>query len=215
MDTLAARIKSARQRLGITQQQLAQRTGMRQGEISKLEGGFVNGSSKLVQLAHALECDPLWLATGKGAPHGQPGNKAFELDGRGGNVTGIEVRGASDFLGGGIDIDKRDASTDGLILGSGVFNGYAIKVRGDHNAPALKDGQFVVLEEGPVIPGDMALFHLTDGRVLFRELLRETDDAYHVDSATWGSRQTIPKDDVEQTEAVVAVVPASRWVSLK
>ena len=215
MNTLASRVKLARERLEITQLQVAQRAGMRQAEISKLESGSIAGSTKMVALARALQCDPYWLVTGSGEPWGQPANDALEFSGRGGNVVGLPVRGASDFLEGGVEIDASDPSTEGVVLGSGVHHGYAIRVRGDRNAPALKDGQFVVVEEAPARPGDLGLFHLADGSVVLRELLRETLDAYHVDSPAWGARQTFPKENVHDTEAIVAVVSPSRWTAIE
>lgn len=194
----------------MTQSALAQASNMRQAEISKLEAGLVGRSSRIVEIARALRCDPYWLSTGEGEPWGQPADADLEIDHRGGNVVGIEVRGASEFFEGGVDVDAGDASTAGVILGSGVHRGYALKVKGDRNAPTLKDGQFAVVEERPVRPGEIGLFHLHD-RVLLRELLRETDDAYYVDSARWGARQTLSKADVMETEAIIAVVSASQW----
>ncbi len=176
----------------------------------------MSGSTKVVQLALAVDCDPYWLATGSGQPYGQAAAEDMEFAGRGGNVVGIPVRGASEFLEGGVDIDESDPSAEGVVLGSGVLGGYAVKVRGDRNAPALKDGQFLVVDTlNNVRPGDLGLFSLEDGTVLLRELLRETDDAYHVDSPAWGARQTLQKITVSNCELVVAVVSASRWKKLK
>lgn len=214
MDSLAARIKIARHRQGMTQVALATQAGMRQAEISKLEAGAVSTTTKLVQLAHALRCDPYWLATGVGQVWGQPAADAMELDGRGGNVIGLEVKGASEFAVDGVDIDPSDDSTQGVLMGSGVHHGYAVKVIGDANAPALKDGQFVVIEEAPAREGELALFHTDDG-LLLRELLRETDDAYYIDDPAWGDRRTLRKKEVSKTEAVVAIVAGSRWRRLE
>jgi transcriptional regulator with XRE-family HTH domain len=211
METLGSRIKIARLQEGMTQAELARRSGVGQGDISKLENGTVAGSTKVVQLASALGCDPYWLATGAGEPWGQRAAQEMEVS-ESGNVVGLPVHGASEFLEGNVEVDTRDDSVAGVILGFGVLDaGYALKVRGDRNAPALKDGQFVVLEPTLVAPGDLGLFYLQDGRVLLRELLRETEDAYYVDSAAWGARQTLPKHSIVRTEHVVAVVSPSRW----
>lgn len=210
METLGSRIKHARLRKGITQSQLASRSGVGQGDISKLENGTVSGSTKVVQLARALGCDPYWLATGEGEPWGQPASHEMELTG-GGNVVGIEVRGASDFDPRDAEIDLDDEATKGVVLGSGVHEGYAVKVVGDKNSPTLKDGQFVVVDiHSQLLPGDLGLFHF-DNRVLLRELLRETDTNYYVDSPSWGGRETLSKASVDHIEHVVAVVSPSRW----
>lgn len=216
MDTLGKRIKAARDHKSMTQAQLAQLSGVAQGDISKLENGHVAGSTKVVQLARALQCDPYWLATGEGQVWGQTADEQMEFDGRGGNVVGIPVLGSSEFLPGGVEIDESDSSTSGVVLGSGVHEGYAVKVLGDANAPVLKEGQFVVLERcyGSLPPGELALFRLSSGPDLLMEFLRETENAFHVDSPSWGDRKTIRKDDVRQVDAVVAIVSGSRWRKL-
>jgi transcriptional regulator with XRE-family HTH domain len=212
MDNLAERLKSARSRSGLTQQGLAERAGMRQAEISKIENKEIARTTKLAQLARALNCDPYWLATGNGSPEGLPGDPALEIDGRGGNIHGIPVRGASFFEEDGVIVDEEDPSVNGFVLGSGVFNGYALRVKGDRNAPTLRDGQFLIVEPQPAREGDLALLKLKAGPWLLREIIRETDDAFHVDSSAWGARQTIPKSEVSDTELIVAVVSSSKWM---
>lgn len=215
MNTLGSRIKVARMVKDMTQAELHRASGVAQGDISKLENGSVAGSTKVVQLARALGCDPYWLATGKGEPWNQEATEAFESGDNVAHLEGLRVKGASLLLEGGIEIDKDDPSTQGVVLWSGVSTGYAIRAKGDRNAPAIKDGQFLIVETAPVPPGDIGLFSLHNGRVLLRELLRETVDTYYVDSAAWGARQTIPKSDVLETERVVAVVSPSQWRKLE
>jgi hypothetical protein len=137
----------------------------------------------------------------------------FEIAGRGGNIIGIPVKGSSFFLPlpEGMEIDRDDPAAKGVVLGSGVHDGYAVRVRGDANAPALKDGQFVIIESAPARIGDLAIFHFEDATAMVFELLGETDDAYYVDSPAWGSRETLDKTDVAYTEAVVAVASPSRF----
>ncbi len=213
MNTLGSRLKAARTANSLTQAEVSRRSGVKQSDISKLENGSVAGSTKVVQLALAAGCDPRWLATGEGAPSffapGEFDHLSFEH--LAGTPIQVEVRGASQFLEGHTEIDADDPSVRGAIVGTTVNVGYAIKVRGDRHAPALKDGQFVVIEAEPAAPGDLGLFTLKDGRVLLRELLRETADAYHVDLPAWGARQTLPKSDVATTEHIVAVVSPNRW----
>lgn len=69
-DTLARRVRGRRLMLKLTQQQLAAAGELRQGDISKIERGDILQTTKLVQLARALRCDPLWLATGEGSAAG-------------------------------------------------------------------------------------------------------------------------------------------------
>ena len=63
--TLAARIKKRMLDLQLTQEAVANRAELSQGMVFKLLSGKSKSTSKIVQLAHALECDVEWLASGK------------------------------------------------------------------------------------------------------------------------------------------------------
>lgn len=83
MDTLAKRVKAARMRLdGMRQEDLAIASGLKQGDISKIENGKILKTTGTVALARALRVDPHWLATGEGsmtAGTGWPGTR-FTLE---------------------------------------------------------------------------------------------------------------------------------------
>lgn len=68
MDTLAKRIKFARKHRGLTQAQLAELSGMKQSDISKIENGSIQRTTGIIGLSSALRCDPIWLDTGDGDP---------------------------------------------------------------------------------------------------------------------------------------------------
>lgn len=208
LTTIGARIAWARQQRGMSQFELARAVGVSQGTIGNAESGARGRPRALLAIARALGASIDWLEEGRGS--WEDARTDFRLGGRGGNVVGVPVKGASYFLEGDVEIDK-DPASEGVVLGSGVIDGYAVKVKGDRNAPALKDGQFAVFEDGDPPPGDVGLFFLRDGTTLLRELLRETNDTYHVDSPAWGARQTLPKADVRDVHHLVAVVSPTRW----
>ena len=64
--TFASRLKQAREKAGFTQTQLAERVGMTQGQISKLELGERQESTKTAEIAHECGVSAYWMATGKG-----------------------------------------------------------------------------------------------------------------------------------------------------
>jgi len=66
MDTLAARLKQERERLGWSQPDLARRSGVKQSFIGALEARAQESSGWLPELAHALGVDTYWLKTGRG-----------------------------------------------------------------------------------------------------------------------------------------------------
>lgn len=64
IETFAERLKASRKRLGLSQQEVAQRAGIKQTSYSELEQGRSKMTRSLLQLADALRVDPHWLATG-------------------------------------------------------------------------------------------------------------------------------------------------------
>lgn len=72
------RLRTAREAAGLTQSQLAQRVGVTQGQISKLELGERDESTKTAEIAHECGVSAYWLATGRG-PMRRQASGPFEL----------------------------------------------------------------------------------------------------------------------------------------
>ncbi len=70
MDTLAERLRFARTERGLSQAALAEKVGLSQPMIRKIELG--SETSKVVELAVALRVRPEWLATGEGDMEKRP-----------------------------------------------------------------------------------------------------------------------------------------------
>jgi transcriptional regulator with XRE-family HTH domain len=68
MDTLAKRAKAARIHLKLNQAKVAEISGLKQADISKIENGKILRTTGIVGLAKALRCDPEWLLTGDNPP---------------------------------------------------------------------------------------------------------------------------------------------------
>jgi transcriptional regulator with XRE-family HTH domain len=66
--TLAERLKWARKRAGLTQQQVAEAAGMTQPAYSDLESARSKSSALTASLADALKVSALWLERGVGTP---------------------------------------------------------------------------------------------------------------------------------------------------
>ncbi|MBF0109322.1 MAG: helix-turn-helix domain-containing protein [Magnetococcales bacterium] len=64
--TLNERIKLARKHAGLTQKELADKVGISQTAIHKLEGGGSRSSRKTIAIALTCGVDPIWLDTGRG-----------------------------------------------------------------------------------------------------------------------------------------------------
>ena len=65
MTTLGIRVRKARRDKKLSQKALAERVGIKQQAIQRIERGDVKNTSYIVQLAHILEVSPDWLANGK------------------------------------------------------------------------------------------------------------------------------------------------------
>ncbi|PTU70787.1 helix-turn-helix domain-containing protein [Chromobacterium haemolyticum] len=61
------RIRDVRIARGWSQETLSRKAGITRGTVSALENGISKGTAHLLPLAKALNVNPLWLETGKGA----------------------------------------------------------------------------------------------------------------------------------------------------
>jgi len=64
--SLGERLRKARLTARLTQRQLAEKAGVTQQMVSRLETGKAHGTTDIVRLAIACEANPEWLATGEG-----------------------------------------------------------------------------------------------------------------------------------------------------
>lgn len=144
------------------------------------------------------------LLTGETIPHDK------EFGGRAGSIVGIQVVGEVTINGDTIHIDYMDDG--GYVVGSGIQDGYALRMRGDGGNPAIKDGQYLVVErEGDPAFSDYCIVEAADGRTLLAEFLAERENSYAFETVGLGTRVTLQKDDVLELDGVVAVVSPRRW----
>ncbi|SFO10810.1 helix-turn-helix domain-containing protein [Xenorhabdus japonica] len=64
METISKRLKNRRYELNMTQAQLAELSGTRQQSIQRIEAGITKRPRFILEIAKALDCDPLWLQYG-------------------------------------------------------------------------------------------------------------------------------------------------------
>lgn len=220
----AARLRSLWEKSnhGLSQQVFGEKFGI--GNQSAV-GQFLRGQTPLsmkaaVGFARGLHCNltdisprlALEIVEGSRLLTGEPVPHNLDFGGRGGNIVGIPVVGEAWISSNSIEIDPIvDA---GYVVGSGVHeDGYALKVRGDGGSPAIKDGQFLVLERyGNPAFSDYCLVEahsLPNGQALL-EYLADRDESYSFQTLDH-DRMTLAKADITEMHSVVAVVSSTRW----
>jgi len=91
-------------------------------------------------------------------------------------------------------------------------NAYALRVRGDSMAPAIRDGWFVVVEPARTPnPGEYVLITTHDGRSMVKELLWVREDQVSLMSVNDSyARITLPISAIDKIHAVSFIAPPSK-----
>lgn len=119
MTNFADRVKTRRTNLGLTQEQVAKISGLKQPDISKIELGLISETAKILGLAKALECSPEWLSTGKGlVEHDQASSKhaAHEVNSNPYKATTNNIRAALDTLESALTLLNMDGREKASLL---------------------------------------------------------------------------------------------------
>jgi SOS-response transcriptional repressor LexA len=163
MNTLAERLKFARKRCKLNQDQLAELSGIGQGVISKIERGSIKKTTGIVALARALDCNPFWLETGEDQPGESEGQQIKR-----GNVdvarafTG-EVPVISWVQAGAWHEVAEAFQPDDAERYLPIFKGhssqtYALKVRGDSmtspHGKSYPQGSYIIVDPAKVSPNN-------------------------------------------------------------
>ena len=109
MSTLAERVKLARDRLNLSQQDVADATGMSQPSYYKIERGHTKRTTYINELAKVFEVNVDWLANGSGQMLSGASNKTEEVKGTGKKaVTNSEMELARILEAGSVSTDDSD-----------------------------------------------------------------------------------------------------------
>lgn len=225
MDSLGDRIRMRRQALGLSQADLAEKAGISQQAVAKIEQGQTRRPGSIVEIAHALAASPEWLQNGGPLPGGQPAGgprserrKAADGDGV---VVAPEIRipametlprdlpvygaaeagdsGLFEFNGEIVDYVRRPP---GLI---GVRNAFAIFVSGDSMVPVYRDGDPVAVHPGkPVRPGDDCVVEFypdaagASGRAFIKRMVAKTSTSLVVEQFNPPARLEFGADEIKR-----------------
>lgn len=196
--TFAERLKFARERAKLTQDQLAERLGVTQSTVQQWESGDTTPRpSRNNAIAKALGADVIWLFQGRNV--GEPVNKTIPLMGYVGE--GGQIFPVDDHLK-GAELEEVESppieNTHGIV---------AVRVRGDSLSPAYFPGNVIYYgapEQDPSAAiGKEVVVCVTDGRILVRRLAMGRKPG-HFDLINYAG--AVSQDERVQWVAVI------RWV---
>ncbi len=179
-NTFSNRLKNRRLELGLTQQDLAIKAGMKGGSaVSNIENQGRYGSKHIASLAKALKVNALWLETGAGPK--ELSNVAIGPDLS--QVKIIEWSQAinweefiDNFSNKGNDMGEQDLKTHITVTVNRYT--YALRVNGDSMEPEFKSGDIIVIEPDMTPEaGDYVIAQVGDG-VTFKKLVQDAGKFY-------------------------------------
>ena len=187
--TFADRLKLAREYAGLNQTELAMRAGLRQGQISRLERGERQATTKTVEIATICGVNPEWLATGIGPSGMEDGSHPRH------NVAlGPELRGKVPLIS-WVQAGDFNSAVDNYAPGNGEEwiettvpihqHTYALRVRGDsmtnpQGEPSFPDGSIIIVEPDAIaspeqMVGQFVIVKRTsDDEATFKKLVRDS-----------------------------------------
>ena len=144
LDTLAKRLESARQELGLSQTDVASIININPSNYSRLEAGKVRRSSYLNEIAKVLKVEVDWLTSGDGERHLVPKQADHATD----DFNGVLILS---WAAAGHYSDLSSIS-DKYIIGEAPRPkslskfGFALKIPGQSMSPEFKPGEIIYIE---------------------------------------------------------------------
>lgn len=207
MNTIAERLKSAREEAELTQPQLASRAGVSAGTIGNIESGARKNPRELLAIAKAVGVHPQWLRDGVGPR--RVGDSKRAGDSKSTGEPDVEHIGPAPTqrlvavigraqLGENGYYDLVPAGSDGYVEAvSGDPDAYVLRVVGDSMFPAIRNGWYVLVEPNRAPhPTDYVAVAAKDGRKMVKEFLYQTETEIGLQSVNGGGRLTLPLTEV-------------------
>lgn len=181
VNTIAERLKLAREAAGLTQPELANKAGVSQGTIGNIEAGLRKRPRDLLSIAAALGVAPEWLETGKGLMHLHQ-SREVNLENNPDYPSIRRVRFKLSAGATGFAVDYQDDAGSPLafrrdwyerrgfkphqLLATSVINGSM--------EPGLYDGDTVIVNTAQTEPKDGVVFAVNyEGEMVVKRLVRD------------------------------------------
>lgn len=190
--TLSERIKQARKHANLTQKELADKVGISQTAVHKIECGRSGSSRKTVAIALTCGVDPIWLDTGRGEmalPGGAPYSAEFDSVGKDGKpvhtypllarVPLISWDELAKFCGESEENFKPDVTSWVPVAPRASDRSFAMKVPDDSMEPEFYEGEIIIID--PTRKGSHNQFLVAregTNRPTFKQLILHGDQQY-------------------------------------
>lgn len=199
------------------------------GKTAKAASKWINaesmpGRANMEVIAKALGVRTAWLQHGE-----MPKGRGRELPTQDGDALGVipgtavrdairrtPVVGTAQLGNEGYwsEIDYPVGHGDGYVDAPSLDAGaYALRVKGDSMAPAIRNGWIVLVEpNASTHPGELVVVCLQDGRCMVKEYLYERDGSVTLGSVNQDHKPvTVDRNDVTRFHHVGAIIPPSKW----
>lgn len=188
VNTLAERLKSAREKLGLSQAQLAEMVGLSQQSVAKIENGDTLQPRKIKEIAKALQVSQKWLLLGveeNGKLSSYVIEEAEEARLDPSVFANIPVLDVELSAGNGCEAEIVESVVDSFPLrrfdlrksGVSPSNARIVQIWGNSLLPVLNNGDYVAVDlsqSKPIRDGD--LYAIRDGVLLRVKVLINQPD---------------------------------------
>lgn len=224
MNTLAERVKYAREQKGLSQHEVADKANISQPTYFKIENGLTQKPRNILDIATALNVNPQWLATGQGEmtprpthdelmtkmqdiiTHKQANPQSTQILSTHNPTPVISwvVAGSWDNATDGITLDSLGNDVEYLPRPIGLSpQGFCLKVRGESMLPEFRPDEYIYVEPmidvGALKNGDLVVVRESDkNEATFKQLvLGDTSDEMYLRplNPDWHEQKMIPKSD--------------------
>lgn len=202
METLAKRLRFIREKQGLTQKQLAEKSGVSQVTINYVESGRNKTTGRLVDIARALHVNPVWLSSGEGEPEGIESEKGAVSE-KPPLPSEAEIREALRIKEDLIFVPRYNVTASmgpGAVVDSEQVVDYLsfkrswierehfnpdylalINSRGDSMAPTINPGDLLLIDHSPIDRLSNGIYVLNvDGDLFAKRVERQLDGSIRI-----------------------------------
>ncbi|WP_353614804.1 S24 family peptidase [Mangrovibacter phragmitis] len=160
--SLAERVKQKRIELGLTQEQAAEKAGIRQQSWASIEDGKTKKPRNIVGISKALSCDPTWLMNGGTfMPVGDVNTRKVPL------ISYVQAGALAEKA----PINAFDGNFEYIMTDVEMSDyTFALRIEGDSMEPDFKAGDIIIVDpELEPMPGEFVVAKNGNNEATFKK----------------------------------------------